>query len=55
MTIKTRIMSKVNIQESSNRLSVTVPKSIADLKEWKKGTKLEFKEHAGLVCLVEMH
>jgi len=48
-------MSKLTIQESSGRLSVTVPKSVADLKGWKKGTQLEFKEHAGLVCLVEVH
>lgn len=46
-------MSTVKIQENSNRLSVTIPKSIADLKGWKKGTQLEFKEHAGLVCLQE--
>lgn len=47
-------MSTVKIQENSNRLSVTIPKSIADLKGWKKGTMLEFKEHAGFVCLVEV-
>jgi bifunctional DNA-binding transcriptional regulator/antitoxin component of YhaV-PrlF toxin-antitoxin module len=47
-------MSKVTIQDSKGRLSVTVPKSIADLKGWEKGTTLEFKEHAGLVCLVEV-
>lgn len=46
-------MSKVKIQESSNRLSITIPKSVADLKGWKKGTELELKEHAGFVCLVE--
>jgi bifunctional DNA-binding transcriptional regulator/antitoxin component of YhaV-PrlF toxin-antitoxin module len=46
-------MSKVRIQESSGRLSITIPKSIADLKGWKKGTELELKEHAGLVCLIE--
>lgn len=48
-------MSKVKIQESSGRLSITLPKSIADLKGWKRGTVLELKEHAGLVCLVEVH
>lgn len=47
-------MSKVKVQESSGRLSVSIPKSIADLKGWKKGTTLEFKEHAGLVCLIEV-
>lgn len=47
-------MAKVSIQDSKGRLSVTIPKSIADLKGWKKGTQLEFKEHAGLVCLVEV-
>jgi hypothetical protein len=41
-------MSKVKIQKSSSRLSVTVPKSIADLKDWSKGTMLELREHAGL-------
>lgn len=33
---------------------VAILMSIADLKRWKKGTVLEFKEHAGLVCLVEV-
>jgi len=47
-------MSKVKIQESSNRLSITIPKSVADLKGWKKGTELELKEHAGFVCMVEV-
>ncbi len=47
-------MSKVTVQDSKGRLSVTIPKSIANLKGWKKGTILEFKEHAGLVCLVEV-
>ncbi len=47
-------MSKVKVQESSGRLSITLPKSVADLKGWKKGTTLELKEHAGLVCLVEV-
>ncbi|MCC7576740.1 MAG: AbrB/MazE/SpoVT family DNA-binding domain-containing protein [Methanomethylovorans sp.] len=47
-------MSKVKIQESSGRLSITIPKSIADLKGWKKGTTLELKEHAGYVCLIEV-
>ena len=46
-------MSKVKIQESSGRLSITLPKSIADLKGWTRGTELELKEHAGLVCLIE--
>lgn len=47
-------MAKITVQDSKGRLSVTIPKSIADLKGWKKGTQLEFKEHAGLVCLVEV-
>jgi hypothetical protein len=47
-------MSKVKVQESSGRLSVSIPKSIADLKGWRKGTALEFKENAGFVCLVEV-
>jgi len=47
-------MSKVTVQDSKGRLSVTIPKSVADLKGWKKGTQLEFREHAGLVCLVEV-
>lgn len=47
-------MSTVKVQESSGRLSVSIPKSVADLKGWKKGTQLEFKEHAGFVCLVEV-
>jgi hypothetical protein len=46
-------MSKVKVQESSGRLSITLPKSIADLKGWKKGTELELREHAGLVGMVE--
>lgn len=45
-------MSKVKVQKSSGRLSITLPKSIANLKGWKKGTELELKEHAGFVCLV---
>lgn len=47
-------MSTVKVQESSGRLSVSIPKSVADLKGWKRGTVLEFKEHAGFVCLVEV-
>lgn len=54
ITLTSYTMSKVKIQESSGRLSITLPKSIADLKGWKKGTELELKEHAGLVCLVEV-
>jgi len=46
-------MSKVKIQESSGRLSITLPKSITDLNGWKKGTELELKEHAGFSCLME--
>lgn len=41
------------LQESKNRLSLTVPKSVADLKGWKKGQKLKFVERGGYVCLVE--
>jgi len=46
-------MTKVKVQESSNRLSLTLPKSIADLKGWKKGTQLEYVERSGYVCLIE--
>jgi len=47
-------VAKITVQDSKGRLSVTIPKSIADLKGWKKGTQLEFKENAGYVCLVEV-
>ncbi|MBN1134092.1 MAG: hypothetical protein JXA38_04105 [Methanosarcinaceae archaeon] len=46
-------MSKIIVQESKGRLHITLPKSIADLKGWKKGTTLEYKEYAGNVCLIE--
>ena len=39
--IELKSMAIVKIQENSNRLSVTMPKSITDLKGWKKGTMLE--------------
>jgi hypothetical protein len=41
------------IQESANRLSITIPSSIAKLKGWKKGTNLEFRERNGYICLIE--
>jgi len=37
----------------STKLGITVPKSIADLKGWKKGTELKFVERSGYVCLIE--
>ncbi|MBN1134282.1 MAG: hypothetical protein JXA38_05105 [Methanosarcinaceae archaeon] len=46
-------MTEIKVQESTGRLHITIPKSIADLKGWKKGTTLEFKEYAGNVCLIE--
>jgi bifunctional DNA-binding transcriptional regulator/antitoxin component of YhaV-PrlF toxin-antitoxin module len=46
-------MTEIKVQESKGRLHITIPKSIADLKGWKKGTILEFKEYSGNTCIVE--
>jgi hypothetical protein len=48
--------NEVKIQElKSKQLVITVPRAIADLKGWKKGTKLVFKEDRyGAVTLMEV-
>lgn len=37
-------MTEIKVQESKGSLLTTIPKSIADLKGWGKGTILEFRE-----------
>ena len=46
-------MTAIKVQESQGRLHITIPKSIADLKGWKKGTILQFREYGGNICIVE--
>jgi hypothetical protein len=48
--------NEVKIQElKSGQLVVTVPRAIAAMKGWKKGTKLVFKEDRyGAVTLMEV-
>jgi bifunctional DNA-binding transcriptional regulator/antitoxin component of YhaV-PrlF toxin-antitoxin module len=48
--------NEVKIQElKSGQLVVTVPRAIAELKGWKKGTKLVFREDRfGSITLMEV-
>ena len=42
------------LQEYEGVMKLTVPKKIAELKGWKKGTVLEFRENMGNICLLEV-
>ena len=47
-------MPYIQEDSSSGRLQLTIPKDVAILKGWKKGTKLEFHEIMNNTCLVEV-
>lgn len=42
------------LQEFDGVMKLTIPKSIAELKGWKKGTVLELRENMGNICLLEV-
>ena len=42
------------IQEVKGKYTLSIPKDIAKLKGWKKGTVLEFKEQLGIITLIEI-
>lgn len=46
-------MTIVQEDKGSGRLHIVIPKSVAKLKGWKKGTELEFMDQMGFVCLME--
>jgi len=51
---KKRVFFVPRLQEYEGVMKLTVPKKIAELKGWKKGTVLEFRENMGNICLLEV-
>ena len=44
----------VTVQESRGRLHISIPKAIAQMKGWKKGTILTFEEYHGHLVIREL-